>query len=389
VGRAHLGVGRNRVPTAVDVRAVRMGLVVLPGRLVEPVLSHARQARNGNHPPLAGQRPPALQQRELHVGNRVQEVLAFALDLGGGPLDAGNHVGRMVLRRFSQSVGVLDVLSHPEVVVDLEPAGLRFIGTIRVHLVNAAAPLHLGVDQAQQVGHGAVVLGRFLKRNDLVLGGLLDLLLGVGHVPPVVVEAVELIVLEDSHHARQEIGAPARTGRRASRQVPPAADRVAGSRPLLAVVRIVPGEVPTRCVGKNLHAAIVDHLYKAAKSLRIHRRQLVAPEQSVAVVPFVHHVDQLDSMGLQAVEFLFVVLCGLPPRAAGILAHVVDALRGEIVGNQVLAHAPADLLCAEGDVLQTPPVVLRRVAGENRRRLGCAGEGLRRGRVGGLHRVGR
>ena len=125
----------------------------------------------------------------------------------------------------------------------------------------------------------------------------------------------------------------------------------------------------------------MDHRHETAKSLRIDGGQLVAAEESVAIVPFVHHMNQLDSMVLQAVQFLFVVFFGLPRRATGILTHVVDALRGQVVGNQMFAQALANLLRADADVRETPPVILGREAGENRRRFGFVPGSIRRRRV--------
>ena len=141
----------------------------------------------------------------------------------------------------------------------------------------------------------------------------------------------------------------------------------------------MPGKIAARRISQDLHAALVDHRHETAKPLRVDRGQLVAAEQSIAIVPFVHHVNQLDAVALQPIQFLFVVFAGLPRRAAGILAQVVDALRGEVVGDQVLAQALANPLRADADVGESPPVVVRRVADENRRRLGCAGGRFCRG----------
>jgi len=248
-----------------------------------------------------------------------------------------------------------------------------------MQLVDAAAPLDFRVDEVQHVGDRTVILGRLLKGNHLVRRQLFDLFLRVGDVAPVVVEPVEFIVLEDLQHARQEVGAPPGTGWRAAWQIPPVADPVTGARPLGLVVRIMPGEIAARGIRQNLDSALVDHRHEASESLRIDGRQLVAAEESIAIVPFIHHVDQLDSLVLQPIQFLFVVLVRRPRFAAGVLPQVIDALARQIVGDEVFPHARADLLGADGDVHEPPPVVVGAVAGQNRRRTGRRCSDLRRG----------
>jgi len=124
---------------------------------------------------------------------------------------------------------------------------------------------------------------------------------------------------------------------------------------------------------------LVDHRHEAAKAFRIDSGQLVAPEESVSVVPFVHHMDQLDSMVFQSLQFLLIVFSGFPRFAAGILAHIVDTLGRQIVRHEVLAHALADSLRAQADVREPPPVVVGGVAFQNRRRGGVSGGDSSRG----------
>ena len=181
-------------------------------------------------------------------------MVILAFHPGKGPVDAGDHVGWMVLRLLAETVNIPHTLANPEVIVHLQTACLRPVRAVRVQLVDAAASLHFRVDQVQQVGHRTVVFGRLFEDCHLIRRRFRDPLLGVGYVTPVVVEPVQFIVFKNPDHPRQQVGAPTGAGRRTPRQVPPTGDCVARSRPFLAVVGILPREITTRRIGENLHA---------------------------------------------------------------------------------------------------------------------------------------
>ena len=79
---------------------------------------------------------------------------------------------------------------------------------------------------------------------------------------------------------------------------------------------------------------------------------------------------------------------GRPRLAAGILAHVVDTLRGKVVGDQVLPHAGVNSLRTNANVSEPPPmIVLGELAQDCRRacplgRRACRFAGVRYGRLG-------
>ena len=74
----------------------------------------------------------------------------------------------------------------------------------------------------------------------------------------------------------------------------------------------------------------MDHVDEAAEAGRIDRRELVAAEQPLRVVPFLVDLDQLDAVRRGAVQLLLVPLVRVPRLAARILAQVVAALAGQV-----------------------------------------------------------
>jgi len=79
----------------------------------------------------------------------------------------------------------------------------------------------------------------------------------------------------------------------------------------------------------SLIPALVDHIDESLEAGGIQRRQLVPAEQPQHVVPFLMHLDQLDALLVEIIEFLLVPFVRIPGFDAGVFAQVVAAVDRE------------------------------------------------------------
>jgi len=251
---------------------------------------------------------------------------------------------------------------------------LRPLVSADVQFHDSAPPLHRAVDQSQQIGERTVVFRGLLERDDFIFGWCLERLGDVPDVAAIDVDPVGPEVVQHAGDSRQQIRSPAGTRRRATGHVPATNFQVvAHARPRLPKTGIRSLQEAGRGIRQELHPSIVCHLDEAAGRGRVGRSVLIAPEQTRRVGEFVEHLDQLDAMIAQPVEFLFIIRSERPRLPRGILAEVVAALRRQIVGNQMRAHTRADRPVTTADVLQPPPVVVGRVTLQHGRRAGTSG----------------
>ncbi len=355
---------------------LRVSLVLRPGipAPLHPevvVVFHA-----GDHAPLARKLAPAHQHGELHVGNGVQERLVFGFHARKSHVDAGNHVRRMVFHGLPQRIDLRHAFAHPQIIVDLQPAALRLLRAVHVQLQNAPPPFHLGIHERDQVHKRPVVIRGLLKRRDLVRRQrhLLFRRMLVRQVAAIHVDPVRTVLVQDTRQTRQHKRAPSGTRGRAPGHVPiPHNKEIALAAPFLAEPWMRPLDETGRGVGQHLHPAPMGHLDEAPVPCRVARRILVAAKQAQGIIPVVEYLQHLNPVLPEPVQLRFVLRAGVVRRAAGILAQVVAALRGQVVRNQMFTHTGAYALRAAADVLQAPAVVFGRELPQER---GCGSRSL-------------
>ena len=233
-------------------------------------------------------------------------------------------------------------------------------------LDDPATALHFGVDEGKQVGQGPVLNLAFFEGEHFVFCGR-QRIAGQFDISQIVVDPVYTVFIQDSDEMRQEIGAPARAGRRTPRIMVVEFNQVLVSGPLLPKIWVSSLEEAAGDVYDHPHAALMHHFHKTAETTRIERSKLVRSKEPLGVIPFFMKLDHTDALFLEFIEFMRIPVVNFPRLAARVFTQVIRALAGKITGDQMFSQTPVNSPFTDRDVLKSPPVIGSSVILQQRR----------------------